>query len=81
MLRQFRKPLIIPVSKKLLKAKEAFSTIEQFGEGLRYMKLRLETNKEVLENSQNVKKLLICSGQVINDLLARRAKLNRTVNC
>lgn len=75
--RQFRKPLIVPVSKRLLKSKEAFSTIEQFGEGLRYLKVRPDNDEYINKNPQQVKRLLICSGQVINDLIDRRTKLDK----
>jgi 2-oxoglutarate dehydrogenase E1 component len=80
MKRQFRKPLIIPSPKKLLRLKGANSNIEDFGEGLRFVKVRPEYNAQVNANAKNVKKLLVCSGQVYYDLLARREKTNRNVN-
>jgi 2-oxoglutarate dehydrogenase E1 component len=79
MKRQFRKPLIIPSPKKLLRFKGANSNIEDFGEGLRFTKVRPEYNQEVNANAKNVKRVLICTGQVYYDLLARREKLGRKV--
>ena len=77
--RDFRKPLIIPSPKKLLRFKQAASDIEQFGEGLRFTKVRAEANQAVSSNPKQVKKLLVCSGQVYYDLIARREKLGRKV--
>jgi 2-oxoglutarate dehydrogenase E1 component len=78
--RQFRKPLIIPAPKKLLRFKGANSNIEDFGEGLRFTKVRPEYSQEIIRNSRNVKKLLICSGQVYYDILAAREQSKRNVN-
>jgi 2-oxoglutarate dehydrogenase E1 component len=77
--RQFRKPLIVPAPKKLLRLKAANSNIEDFGEGLRFMKVRPEYNPEVNKHKGGVKKVLICSGQVYYDLINRREKLKRNV--
>lgn len=77
--RQFRKPLIIPSPKKLLRFKGACSNIEEFAENLKYIKVRSETNPEIVKNAKKVKKLLICSGQVYYDLVARREKVGRKV--
>jgi 2-oxoglutarate dehydrogenase E1 component len=77
--RQFRKPLIIPSPKKLLKFKQANSNIEEFNVGIRYTKLREEYHPEVLKNVDKVKKILVCSGQVYYDLINRREKLQRNV--
>jgi 2-oxoglutarate dehydrogenase E1 component len=77
--RQFRKPLIIPAPKKLLRFKQANSNIEDYSEGLKFMKVRQENLDSVVKNAKNVKKLLICSGQVYYDLINRREKLKRNV--
>lgn len=37
--RPFRKPLVVPVSKKLLKFRGASSKLEDFGEGLRFKRV------------------------------------------
>lgn len=75
--RNFRKPLIIPAPKKLLKFKAANSSIEEFGEGLRFKKVRPESDMTIVNN--NVKRVLICSGQVYYDLVSKRDQLNRKV--
>lgn len=77
--RHFRKPLIIPSPKKLLRFKQATSTIEEFTEVKKFTKVRNEMNQEVANNPKNVTRLLICSGQVYYDLLARRDALGRKV--
>jgi 2-oxoglutarate dehydrogenase E1 component len=77
--RHFRKPLIIPSPKKLLKFKAANSDIEEFSEGLSFTKVRAEQNKQIESNGKNVKRLLICSGQVYYDLVTKRDQLNRKV--
>jgi len=76
--RNFRKPLIVSSPKRLLRLKAASSTIEEFSTPT-FMSVRPEMDQNVIDNTKNVKKLLICSGQVYYDLLARRTKLNRTV--
>jgi 2-oxoglutarate dehydrogenase E1 component len=73
--RNFRKPLIVSSPKKLLRFVQAGSSIEDFNEGLGYTKVRLESLESVKKNAQNVKKVLICSGQVYYDLIAERQKL------
>lgn len=78
--RAFRKPLIIPSPKKLLRFKGATSNIEEFNQGIKFSKVRTEINSGVRQNHKNVKRLLICSGQVFYDLIARRDSLGRNVN-
>ncbi len=73
--RHFRKPLIIPSPKKLLRFKGATSLIEEFSEGTRFTKVRNELDTQIVSNAKKVKKLLICSGQVYYDLLSRREQL------
>ncbi len=77
--RHFRKPLIIPSPKKLLRFKGATSSIEEFTQGVKFTKVRRETDSQIASNAKEVKRLLICSGQVYYDLLARRESLGRKV--
>lgn len=77
--RHFRKPLIIPSPKKLLRFKGATSTMDEFAEGLRFTKVRSESDALIAKNAKDVKRLLVCSGQVYYDLLARRESLGRKV--
>ena len=71
--RPFRKPLVVPVSKKLLKYRGAGSKIEEFEVGLRFQRVICETAKDLVPDNQ-VKKVLLCSGQVYYDLEAERTK-------
>ena len=74
--RPFRKPLIVAAPKKLLKAKEAHSRIEDFGEGLRFHRVIGDTNKNLVA-PEKVKKVIFCSGQVFVDLEHAREKTGR----
>jgi 2-oxoglutarate dehydrogenase E1 component len=75
--RHFRKPLIIPAPKKLLKFKAANSNIEEFTSELMFTKVRSEEDKSI--DSNKVKRVLICSGQVYYDLIAKREQLKAKV--
>jgi 2-oxoglutarate dehydrogenase E1 component len=66
------------MSKKLLKFKHANSNIEDFMEGTKFIKVRNENNEIILNNKDNVKMILICSGQVYYDLIHHRESLKRT---
>ena len=77
--RDFRKPLVISSPKKLLRLKGACSDLSEFTEN-KFAQVRTESNPKVTQNMNGVKKLLICSGQVYYELIARREKLNRWVN-
>jgi len=70
----FRKPLIVVAPKKLLKFKGAASSLDEFGDNTRF--LPLIGDKGNLNASQ-VKKVILCSGQVYYDLEAERAKLGK----
>lgn len=77
MKRNFRKPLIVASPKKLLRHKMANSNIEEFKEGTFFIKVRPETNINVMNNTKNVSTILICSGQISTDLIQQRDKLQR----
>jgi 2-oxoglutarate dehydrogenase E1 component len=71
--RTFRKPLIVVSPKKLLRFKEASSDIEDFGEGLRFKRVILDQNKNLVA-PEKVKRLIFCTGQVYYDLNEARIK-------
>ena len=71
--------MIIPSPKKLLKFKQACSNIEEFGQDLKFNKIRSDTKPEVINNPEGIKKLLVCSGQVYYDLINYREKVKRNV--
>ena len=70
MLRPSRKPLIIIMSKKLLKAKFASSPIEDFTNGEFLPVIGDQGNLD----AKKVKRVLMCAGQVYYDLLAGRSE-------
>ncbi len=74
--RNFRKPLIVLTPKSLLRAPVAASRVAEFTEG---------TFREVLDDPMfasqgkpGVKRVILCSGKVYYDLVARRKDLGRT---
>ena len=72
----FRKPLVVVAPKKLLRLKGACSTMEDFAPGTRFLPLIADKNPNLLQPKQ-VKKVILCSGQVYYDLDAARTKRNR----
>ena len=60
--------------KKLLRLKEAGSTLDEFDETKRFMKVYGEKYPEKLVSPDKVRKAVFCSGQVYYDLLAHREK-------
>jgi len=71
----FRKPLIVAAPKKLLKFKGAGSDISEFGEGTRFRPLITDVNPNL--KKADVKRIVLCSGQVYYDLESRREKAGR----
>ena len=71
--RPFRKPLVVPVSKKLLKFRAAASKIEDFDVGLRFQRVIEDESTDLVADDQ-IRKVLYCSGQVYYDLEADRKK-------
>ena len=69
--RKFRKPLVMPVSKKLLKFRGANSNIEDFTVGLRFQRVLGDTLEDLVPADQ-VKKVVFCSGQIYYDLEKER---------
>ena len=67
--RDYRKPLINLVSKKLLKLRDATSPISDL-ERDRFMEVIGETDKSI--KAENVKKVVICCGQAYYSVLERR---------
>ena len=65
--------MVVPVSKKLLKFRGAGSKIEEFEVGLRFQRVIEETATDLVPDSQ-IKKVIICSGQVYYDLESERTK-------
>lgn len=66
----FRKPLVVMSPKSMLRSAQAVSHVKDFTQG---------TFQEVIDDasakSDNVRRVLLCSGKVYYDLLAKRTKL------
>ena len=73
--RQFRKPLINLVSKKLLKFKPAMSSYNLFETGLRFFTVVPESEPEKLVKPEEIKKVIVVSGQAYYSLLEKRNEL------
>lgn len=67
-LRPFRKPLIVMSPKSLLRHPKAVSKLSEFSEG----GFKRVIPEQTLGNSDQVRRVLICSGKVYYDLLAWR---------
>ena len=67
-LRPYRKPLVIFLSKRLLRFKESMSSIEMFTSAV----FRPVIGDELVRDAQQVKRVLLCAGQVYYDLSAAR---------
>ena len=75
MLRPYRKPLIVPLSKRLLKAKEASSDINDLvNSGFKTVIGEADANID----AKKVKRVVVCAGQVYYDLV--NARREREVN-
>jgi 2-oxoglutarate dehydrogenase E1 component len=75
--RDFRKPLVVVAPKNLLRNRRCVSSLEEMGPGTTFKRLIPETDPEISENPDNVKKLVFCSGQIYFELLAEREKRER----
>ncbi|AZR60014.1 2-oxoglutarate dehydrogenase E1 component [Eikenella corrodens] len=68
-LRPYRKPLVIFMSKRLLRLKDACSPLANFTDG----EFRLVIGDTVHGRDQDVKRVILCAGQVYYDLAKARA--------
>jgi 2-oxoglutarate dehydrogenase E1 component len=66
------KPAVIFMSKRLLRLKEATSNIADITSGY----FSFVIYDKTISNNSNVKKVIVCSGQIYYDLVAYRNKLN-----
>ena len=70
-LRSYRKPLVIFMSKRLLRFKDSTSPLAQFVEGTAF---RPVIGDGLSRDNKNVKRVIVCAGQVYYDILAGRAE-------
>ncbi|OSI10695.1 2-oxoglutarate dehydrogenase E1 component [Neisseria zoodegmatis] len=71
-LRSYRKPLVIFMSKRLLRFKDSMSPLENFVEGSTFRPVIGDTVKRA--DNSSVKRVILCAGQVYYDLAAGRAE-------
>ena len=74
--RDYRKPLISMISKKLLKLRDSTSSFDEFNIN-RFRTVIDEVNPEV--KPESVKKVVLLSGQAFYSALEKRNELNRKV--
>jgi 2-oxoglutarate dehydrogenase E1 component len=72
--RDFRKPLIVAAPKNLLRNRRCVSSLQDMGPGTVFKRVIPETDSEISENPDTVKKLVFCSGQIYYELLGEREK-------
>ncbi|SCA48604.1 2-oxoglutarate dehydrogenase E1 component, mitochondrial precursor, putative [Plasmodium ovale] len=70
--RSFRKPLIVITPKKMLKMRMAFDTIENFIGSTEFQPYLPEELGHKLKDKKDIKRIILCSGQVYYDLLNYR---------
>lgn len=68
-LRKLRKPLVVMTPKSMLRAPLAVSTIEELAKG-KFQPVIAEIDAEIKSN--NVKRVVMCSGKVYYDILSKR---------
>lgn len=70
--RSFRKPLIAITPKKMLKMRMAFDVIENFLTSTKFLPYLPEEFSHKLKEKKDIKRIILCSGQVYYDLLNYR---------
>ncbi|KNC36856.1 2-oxoglutarate dehydrogenase e1 component [Plasmodium falciparum RAJ116] len=70
--RSFRKPLIVITPKKMLKMRMAFDKIENFLTNTEFLPYLPEEVGHKLKDKKEIKRIILCSGQVYYDLLNYR---------
>ncbi|WP_373742039.1 2-oxoglutarate dehydrogenase E1 component [Neisseria sp.] len=71
-MRSYRKPLVIFMSKRLLRFKDSMSPLENFTEGSAFRNVIGDTVSRA--DNGSVKRVILCAGQVYYDLVAGRAE-------
>ena len=76
--RDFRKPLILVTPKNLLREKKCTSSLEEMGEQTKFKRVYHEVDPIVSGNSENVRRVILCSGKIYYELVDERTKLGIT---
>jgi len=72
MYRKFRKPLIIPATKALLRHKLAVSDLDDFGPETRFRRVIDEAYPNEIKSNSDINKVVFCSGKIYYELLEKR---------
>uniref|UniRef100_A0A7S2S9S3 2-oxoglutarate dehydrogenase, mitochondrial n=1 Tax=Rhizochromulina marina TaxID=1034831 RepID=A0A7S2S9S3_9STRA len=72
MYRQFRKPLIIPATKALLRHRLAVSNLDDFGPETRFQRVIDEAFPDEIKAASEVQRVVFCSGKLYYELLEQR---------
>ncbi len=72
-LRPYRKPLITIMPKSLLRHKKSISTLEELCQG----QFNTVINDEDYTDNKNLKRIILCTGKVYFDLIAKREALQK----
>ncbi|KEG00862.1 2-oxoglutarate dehydrogenase E1 component, putative [Plasmodium vinckei vinckei] len=70
--RAFRKPLVVITPKKMLKMRMAFDNINNFLTSTEFLPYLAEEFEHKLKPKEEIKRIILCSGQVYYDLLNYR---------
>jgi len=70
--REFRKPLVVVAPKNMLRLRECSSNFEEFTEGTKFQRMLPEAHPQELVEDSKVRKLIMCSGKIYYELLAKR---------
>lgn len=73
--RDFRKPLIVASPKSLLRDKRCTSTLEEMGPSTRFKRVYHEVDRDIVENAEKVRRLILCSGKIYYELVDERTRL------
>ena len=76
LVRPFRKPLIVMSPKSLLRHPEVISSLDQFVTGTRFQEI-IDDPEVGPRSGKKIKRLLLCSGKIYFDLLARKRELDQ----
>jgi 2-oxoglutarate dehydrogenase E1 component len=74
--RDFRKPLVIATPKNLLRDRKCTSTLDSMAQGSRFNRVYKETDPLVVQNADQVKRLIFCTGKIYYELVEEREKKN-----
>ena len=72
--RDFRKPLILVTPKNLLREKKCTSTLADMGEHTKFKRVYRETDPQIANSPDKVRRIIYCPGQIYYELVDEREK-------